>query len=103
MNDFRLLLLMYLLKTCGGGCRGLTADNAEGKTLQIHLEEGGCAHVQRFFLHPEPGCLAIFLLQGIDLLLREGIELLYPDQGDVGTLFFVLPIQQIVVDLARTE
>jgi hypothetical protein len=62
------------------------------------------ALVARLFLAPDDfGRLRVlgqFLLQ---MILREGIELLDADDGDVGDLLLATCGQQVVIDLAGTQ
>src|SRR5688572_5568580 len=103
INDLRLLLRMHFRVTGGCGSAWLAADHTIVDVLQVHLQEGGCTHVQRFFLYPEPGGLVVFVVQFFQLFQWQRIQLFQPYNGGIFFIFFQLTFGQIEIYLTAAE
>ena len=61
-------LLATIDESAAKPTNGKPADDAVVDALEVHLQVRCGAHVERFFLHPEPGSAAILAVQFFQLL-----------------------------------
>lgn len=104
---------MLLLVTSGDGCRGLTTSvggSLAGMVgclrqsgLDSRLDVVPRAHVQWFLLTPDNLGVGVLVSVLLDLLIREGVELLDTRDGDIGDTELLAGLEKGVVDLTRAE
>ncbi len=102
-NNFGLLLLVYFRITRSSSRTRLPADKSIIKSLEIHLQEGSGAHIQRLFLHPEPGGFIIFPVQGFQLISGQRIQLFHPDYCNIFPVVFNLSFGQVKIYFAAAK
>ena len=89
----------------GGAVTAGEADAVGGVFLEPVDDVAPCAHVEGFFLTPDP-FLSGLGVTGDDFgeeVVVEGVELFDPDDGGVGDVLFGAVLDEIVVDLAGAE
>jgi len=70
----------------------------------MNFHEIPCAHVRRFFLHPERGRVgAVGLQRAVERGVAQRIELLDANDGDVITLGFFAMFEEVVIDFTCAE
>src|ERR1700733_13242047 len=108
----RLLRLMRSRRTGGRARRGVAPDirrtcrlaaNTHQHFLQAPIDEIPRPHVLRLLLAPHHIGIAILRQFACQRLLRERIDLLQPQQGDVADGFLAAFAQQVIVPLARAK
>lgn len=95
-----MLLMVQFVRSHSRGCAPISA-NVLDWVIKIMVDMLPCAHILVLFLDPcALGISLVLLNEFFDLSFRKGVELLDPQDRDIGTILFLSFGGKLIVDFA---